>query len=242
MFIILFSTTVLETNTIRWYLASRLKNSWEEESARRNSEYGYARGVYLDSSILFSDSTLLCLANKRLVDHTTSLGTEKLSMKLEKQISERTFFSLLGASSTFESSSRGHAFKYSSRAEQLVRSSWCQDFCRSENLYSQTFFHQPSLVQNKHQVIAHYCVQPWFGKIRNDTRSKVIIQEAQRVNNLWAMVRTVQPANASWSRLVRKFIFMKSCFQFLFEPVSFINNFNNHHRFDCGQSMLAGNM
>ena len=73
VFIILFSTTVLETNTIRWYLASRLKNSWEEESARRNSEYGYARGVYLDSSILFSDSTLLCLANKRLVDHTTSL-------------------------------------------------------------------------------------------------------------------------------------------------------------------------
>ena len=73
VFIILFSTTVLETDTIRWYLAPRLRNSWGEESGRGDSEYGYARGAYLDSCIVFSESTLLCLDNKRLVDHTTSL-------------------------------------------------------------------------------------------------------------------------------------------------------------------------
>ena len=44
-----FSTTVLETDTIKCYLAPRLKNSWgEEESGGGDSEYGYARGAYLD--------------------------------------------------------------------------------------------------------------------------------------------------------------------------------------------------
>ena len=49
--------------------------------------------------------------------------------------------------------------------------------------------------------------------------------------NLWAMVSTVQPANASWSRIMNK---MKVTFCNLTDLLLI------HQRFCCGQYMLSG--
>ena len=48
----------------------------EEESGGGDSEYGCTRGTYLDSCIVFSESTLLCF-NKCLIDYPTSLCRRK---------------------------------------------------------------------------------------------------------------------------------------------------------------------
>ena len=71
------STIVLDMDTIECYLTPRLKNSQgEEESGGGDSEYGCTRGTYLDSCIVFSESTLLCF-NKCLIDYPTSLCRRK---------------------------------------------------------------------------------------------------------------------------------------------------------------------
>ena len=67
-------------------MTPRLKNSQgEEESGGGDSEYGCTRGTYLDSCIVFSESTLLCF-NKCLDDYPTSLSSHRTQMMMMMMI------------------------------------------------------------------------------------------------------------------------------------------------------------